>query len=269
MLIVKLLLVLSHTYKYSILLHHQSSKFVSLISTTRAIVLSHFRYGDSSLIVNLYTESMGRQTVFINGVFSKKSPVRAALFQPLHMLEIDLHHRANRQMQRISNIQMCYSFQTIPFDPVKSCIALFITEILYKTLREEEANSELFDFLLHTIQTLDLNDRGTANFHLVFLVHYSRYLGFYPNTGQASDNTWFDSRRGSFVLIPADSSPTSEYNHLLKEVFEMSFNHLDSLHVNHHQRNYLTNYLLEYYSTHVANFGKSKSFIVLQNLFQD
>ena len=240
-----------------------------MISATRAIVLNHLRYGDSSLIVNLYTESMGRQTVFVKGAFSRKSPVRAALFQPLHLVEASLHHRLNRQMQRVSNIQMYYPFQSIPFDPVKSCISLFIAEILHKTLREEEANPELFDFLLHTIQAFDLNDCGTANFHLLFMVHFSRYLGFYPNTGQASEHTWFDARKGSFVAIPTVSSPLPEYNHLLTQLFGMSFDRLDSLSINHHQRNYLTDYLLEYYSTHIANFGKLKSFPILRNVFQD
>ena len=210
---------------------------------------------------------MGRQTVFVKGAFGKKSAVRASFFQPLYLVETDLHYRANRQMQRIANVQMYYPFQTITFDPVKSCIALFIAEILYKTLREEEANPKLFDFLLQSIQTLDLNERGTANFHLVFLIHFSRYLGFYPNTEEASTNAWFDSRKGSFVLIPTASSPTSEYNHLLKQILKMSFDHLDSFQINHHQRNYLTNYLLEYYSMHLDNFGKTKSFSILQNVF--
>ena len=250
-------------------MHNQKLIIIALISTTRAIVINHLRYGDSSLIVNLYTESMGRQTVFVKGAFSKKSAVRASYFQPLYLLETGLHHRSNRQMQRISNVQICYPFQSISFDPVKSSIALFVAEILYKTLREEEANPELFDFLLHSIQTLDLNDRGTANFHLVFLVHFSRYLGFYPNTELLAAGTWFDSQQGSFALAPAASSPTSEYNHLLKQLFQMSFDSLDSLQISHHNRNYLTDYLLGYYSMHVDNFGKTKSFTVLQNVFQD
>lgn len=240
-----------------------------MIFNTRAIVLNHLRYGDSSLIVNLYTESLGRQTVFVRGAFSKKSQVRAALFQPLHLVETCLHYRVNRQMQRASNIQMYEPFQSIPFDPVKTCIAMFIAEILFKTLREEEANPVLFDFLLHTIQALDLNDNGTANFHIVFLVHYSRYLGFYPNTEQASECTWFDAQKGTFVSLPSVSSPLPEYNRMLTQLFGMSFDRLDSLLINHHQRNYLTEYLLYYYSMQMANFGKTKSFTILQNVFQD
>ena len=193
--------------------------------------------------------------------------MRTAMFQPLYIVETQLHHRINRQMQRISNVQIHYPFQNITFDPVKRCIAMFIAEILYKTLKEEEYNAELFDFLLHAIQTLDLNDCGTANFHLVFLVHYLRYLGFYPNTEQAADNTWFDLRKGSFVFMPTVSSLTLEYNHLLKKLFEISFDSLDSLQINHNQRNCLTDYLLGYYSAHLENFGKLKSFSVLRDVF--
>ena len=211
-----------------------------MISATRAIVLNHIRYSDSNLIVNLYTESMGRQAVFVRGAFSKKTAMRIALFQPLHLIEADLHHRVNRQIQRVSNIRMYYPFHSIPFDPIKTCIALFIAEALYKTLKEEEANPELFDFLLHAIQTLDLNERGTANFHLAFLVHYSRHLGFYL-----------------------------KYDHLLSQLSEMSFDHLDSICINHKQRNDLVERILTHYSVHVANFGKLKSFPILRNIFQD
>jgi len=210
------------------------------MNRTRAIVLNHLRYGDSSLIVDLYTENRGKQTVFVKGVFSKKSRIRSALFLPLHLLEADLHHRANRQMQHISNVQIFCPFHDIPYNPVKGCVAMFIAEILQKTLKEEESNRELFDFLLHSIQTLDLNEHGTANFHIVFLVHYSRYLGFYL-----------------------------KYEKLLPQIFNTSFNNLDKLALNHNQRNSLTEYLLDYYSIYVENFGKMKSFAVLKNIFQD
>jgi len=212
---------------------------------------------------------MGRQTIFVKGAYSKKSQVRAALFQPLHLLETCLHYRANRQMQRASNVQIYEPFQSISFDPVKTCIAVFIAEILFKTLKEEEANPVLFDFLLHAIQTLDLNERGTANFHLVFLVHYSRYLGFYPNTEHASEHHWFDAQKGSFMSLPSISSPLPEYNRILTHLFGMSFDRLDSLSINRYQRNYLTEYLLFYYSTQMTNFGKTKSFAILQNVFQE
>jgi DNA repair protein RecO (recombination protein O) len=216
-----------------------------LIVKTRAIILNHLRYGESSLIVHLYTESLGRQAIFVKGAFAKKSQMRAALFQPLHLVEIEMHHRANRQMQRISNIRLLQAFHDIPVNPVKNSIALFITELLYKTLREEEGNPELFDFLFHAIQTLDLIETGAANFHLLFMVHLTRYLGFYPNSEGFLEKN----------LLP------------FSQLLTLSFEHLDSLKISHQQRNHLIESLLSYYAVHLDNFGQVKSFEVLQHVF--
>ncbi|MDR2036427.1 MAG: DNA repair protein RecO [Bacteroidales bacterium] len=240
-----------------------------MIVNTRAIVLSHLRYGESSLIVHLYTEQLGRQAVFIKGAYNKKSSMRTALFQPLHLLEIEIHYRSNRQMQRISNVRLLQPLHNILFDPVKNSIALFTAELLYKTLREEEAYHELFGFLLHSIQTLDLIDKGIANFHLIFMIHYTRYLGFYPNMDDLSENAWFDAQKGNFTIYPSKSSPDPEYNQLLAQLFGTSFNHISHMKMNHLQRNYFTEYLLTYYEIHVDNFGKMKSFAVLKDVFQN
>ncbi|MDR1672050.1 MAG: DNA repair protein RecO [Bacteroidales bacterium] len=216
-----------------------------MISATRAVVLNHLRYGESSIIAQMYTERFGRQSVLVKGVYSRKSPYRAAFFQPLHIVETTLHHRDNRRIQRISDIQMLYPFRDILFHPAKNSIALFIAEILSKTLKEEESNHALFGFLLQTIQTLDLLETGIANFHLIFLLHYTRYLGFYPHL---------------------EEFPVSDAS-MLSQLLDLSFEHPDKLCFNHHQRNSFTEFLLSYYALHVDNFGKIRSFPVLQHVF--
>ena len=209
-----------------------------MIYNTRAVVLNNLSYGDTNLIVDLYTEKIGRQSIFINGALSKKSSMRYAMFQSLQLLEVDLHHRENRQLQRISNIQLYYNFQNIQYNPTKSCLAIFIAEVLYKTLKEEASNNELFKFLLNAIQTLDLNNNGTANFHIAFLIHYSRYLGF-----------------------------SLKYENTLAQLSEISFDNLNNFLLNKSQRNTITEYLLGRYSTYIENFGDIKSFSVLKNVF--
>ena len=239
-----------------------------MIVRTRSIVLNYFRYGETDLIVNLYTEELGRQTIFVKGAHNKKSAVRSVLFQPLYLVETEIHHRSNRQMQRISSIQVCQILQGIPFDPVKSSIAFFIAEILGKTLKEEEANPDLFNFLYQAIQTLDLNERGTANFHLLFLIHYTRYLGFYPHSEDSPDNLWIDLRQNHMMVFPLLPS-YMEFNQLLSRLYHTGFERLGDIHLDHHQRNELTEFILSYYSKHVDDFGKVKSFPILRNVFQD
>ncbi|GHT21274.1 DNA repair protein RecO [Bacteroidia bacterium] len=216
-----------------------------MIVSTRAIVLNHIRYGESSLVVHLYTEQLGRQTVFVKGAFGKKSQMKASLFQPLYIIETSIYHRDKRQMQRISNIRVLQPFHNILMHPMKSSIALFIAEALTKTLREEECNKELFAFLSQSLQALNLMDKGVANFHLIFLIHLTRYLGFYPNLQEFSAN------------MPD----------FLTHLMTLSFEHLETLEINHTQRNQMMEYILSYYAIHVENFGKMKSFMVLQQVF--
>ncbi|MDR3094836.1 MAG: DNA repair protein RecO [Bacteroidales bacterium] len=217
-----------------------------MIVNTRAIVLNHVRYGESSLVVHLYTEQLGRQAVFVKGAFGKKSQLKASLFQPLYLIETSIHHWDKRQMQRISNIRVLQPFHDILMHPIKSSIALFIAEALTKTIREEDANKELFAFLSHSLQTLNLMKKGTANFHLIFLIHLTRYLGFYPNLQE------FSADMPDFVT------------HLMT----LSFEHIETLEISHSQRNQMMDYILSYYALHVDNFGKMKSFMVLQQVFK-
>ena len=205
---------------------------------TNAIVVNNLKYGDNSLIVDLYTEKVGKQTAFIKGALSKKSKMRAALFQPLNILETDLHHRTSRQMQRISNTQILFPLQQVHFNTVKSCIAMFTAEIIQKTLKEEEANKELFTFLINAVQTLDLNKTGTANFHIAFLIHYSRYLGF---------------------SLKHENMP-------MPQIADITFNNLSGFLLNKQQRNTMTEYLLGRYAAHIEDFGELKSFAVLQEV---
>ena len=224
---------------------------------TGAIVLSHLKYGEHSVIATLYTEHKGRQSVMVKGAFSKHAPMKASLFRPLYILEVTLHYQEKRSLQYIRDVTIAEPFLYIPFDPVKSSIALFMSEVLYKTLREEEANSALYVFLTHTIQLLDLNRVGTANFHLLFLLHLSRYIGFYP-----SDD----------MVLNMDSPLFREhdrqtYHEFMQQLLHMSFEQLGEIRLNHNQRNVLLDILLEYYAFHVEGFGVLQTVPVLKTLF--
>src|SRR5512133_3092423 len=137
-----------------------------MLIKTRAIVLHHVKYGESSLIVTLYTERHGRMTCMVSGIRSKKTHLSLTFFQPLTLLEAEIYYRPNREVHRLKELSCPFHYTSIPFAITKSTISLFIAEILWLTLREEEANEELFNFLFHAFQLLDTKDEGVANFHL-------------------------------------------------------------------------------------------------------
>jgi len=146
-----------------------------MVFHTGGIVFKFFRYRETSVIAKIFTARFGLQTYIINGVRSgRKGKGRMALLQPLTLLDLVAYHKENAEIQRISQ----YPYETIPYDVRKSTMAIFLSEVLYKCVREEGPSEELFEFLSNAMQVFDHLDEHYQNFHLQFLFRLSRFLGF-------------------------------------------------------------------------------------------
>ncbi|UCH14354.1 MAG: DNA repair protein RecO [Bacteroidales bacterium] len=223
-----------------------------MLNKTKGIVLHYIKYGDTSIIAYIYTENFGRQAFIVNSVRSKKSRVRLNQFQPLSILELDVYYKPGRDMQRIKDLRNHLLLHTIHDNIIKSSIALFIAEIMYKTLREVEPNQPLFDFIYNSVQILDLQNRGIENYHLVFLLHLSKYLGISP----------VDEEQKSLSLIL-----TPEEKKALNRLHEYSFKNLDKIIVDNNTRINLLEKFVEYYKLHLEGIGTIKSLPVLKEVF--
>ena len=100
---------------------------------TKGIIFHTIKYGESGLVVKIYTESYGLQSFIINSVGSKKGKIKSSIFQPLNLVEVVINLKENRSLQRIKEIRIQPVFQTILDDIAKSSIVLFLNEILYKS----------------------------------------------------------------------------------------------------------------------------------------
>lgn len=151
-----------------------------MLHKTRGIALSYIRFKETSIIAKIYTDTFGIQSYIVNSVRNTRSKGnRIALFQPLTLLDLVVYHKGkNDSIHRISEMKCHTPFHSIPFEIGKSAIALFLTEILGKTLNEEEKNEALFVFLENSILDLDNVDSNYENFHLQFLWHLAAFLGF-------------------------------------------------------------------------------------------
>lgn len=205
----------------------------------------------------------------ISGARGKKSSARINLLQHLSLLEMEVYIKQTRDLQRVKEIRLHETFTSIPFNPVKFAVALFISEILYKVLREEESNPALFSYLLNAIKLFDLTDKGYANFHLIFLLNLTRHLGFYPNNNYSDSEEFFDIENARFT-----SDPTLHPNYLsppgsrfLSALMHCSFDNMDKVRLNSTDRNMLLKGLLDYYNYHMPGMGKIKSFSVLKDIF--
>ncbi|MCD4664768.1 MAG: DNA repair protein RecO [Bacteroidales bacterium] len=169
-----------------------------MLHKTRGIVLNKVKYSETSLIVKIYTELFGLQSYLIRGIRNKKSKIKPSLLQHLALIELIVYHKEKKSIQHIKEIKSAYQFKSVPFDIRKSSIIIFLNEILYKVIKEEESNKSLFEFLFNTIQILDINEKGVSDFHLIFLVQLTKFLGFFPKNNFSKTRDNFNLEDGEF-----------------------------------------------------------------------
>ncbi len=228
-----------------------------MLQKTRGLVLNFLRYRETSVIVHIYTEEFGIQSYIENGVRTSKGRNKAALFQPLTLLELVVYHKEKGGIQRLSEMKVSEPFASIPFEFAKSSIGLFLTEILGKTLKEESSNPPLFQFLTDSVLWLDNATSGYENFHLVFLVKLAAFLGFAPDSGiQIADQL----REHGVPVFDDDAI------RLLDELTAAGYDRSPPL--TRSMRVYLLELLLKFYDLHLEGLGEIKSLPVLQEVMR-
>jgi DNA repair protein RecO (recombination protein O) len=239
-----------------------------MLVTTKAIVLHHFKYSEKSVIAKIYTEKFGLQSYILNGVRSTKAKNKAVYLQPLSLVEINANHKEKKGLQQLRSIKLDVPFSTIPFNITKTSLAFFISEVLYKTIKEEEPNVQLFNFLYNALQVLDLKDANYANFHLVFLGQLTHFIGITPQNKEVdSPNIYFDLQEGVFLSSRPHHKMFAppEHSRQLITILNTSLNDND-LSLNYADRKVLLNLLLDYYNLHLSNFDNLKSLTVLEEV---
>ncbi|OCB77297.1 DNA repair protein RecO [Flavobacterium crassostreae] len=232
---------------------------------TKAIVLSSIKFQEKSLIVKCFTQSHGLKSYFVRNAFSgRKSNQKIAYFQPLSILEIEAVHKNKGTLENFKEIKISIPFQSIPTDIYKSTMVLFLSEILYHSIHEEEKNEPLFSFLETALLWLDQHE-DRANFHLILMLETTKYLGFYPDVS-GIDHPFFEMTEGIFSPLHAISSLSEQQTNLFKKLIDLRFGTNQKMfHVA--ERQILLKILIEYYSLHLDGFKKPKSLDVLKEVF--
>ena len=236
-----------------------------MLVKTKAIVISSIKFQEKSLIVKCFTQSHGLKSYFVRDAFSgRKSNQKIAYFQPLSLLEIEAVHKNKGTLENFKEIKLSTPFQTIHSDIYKSTIVIFISEILYHSIHEEEKNESLFSFLEAALLWLDHHDE-IVNFHLILMLEATKYLGFYPDISDI-DLPFFDVNEGVFSPFHAISSLTEHETNLFKKLIDLRLDNDQKIfHVI--ERQIVLKILIEYYSYHLDGFKRPKSLEVLKEVF--
>lgn len=240
-----------------------------MMTKTKAIVLRTIKYGDASVVADLFTEELGRLSFMVRIPKSQKARVKKQFFQPLSVIEVDFDFRPRSGLQYLRDVRLSLPFASIPFDAVKLSLSLFLAEFIYYSTRDEQRNAGLFQYVENSISWLDAADHAFANFHLVFMMRFSRFIGFYPNLDDYVEGCFFDLRSASFCskaplhrdfLLPEEAER-------INTLMRMNYESMHLFRMNRLERNRITEIILNYYRQHVPNMPELQSFSVMRELF--
>ncbi len=238
-----------------------------ILVSTKAIVISKLKYRDNDLIIKCYTEHFGVQSYLLRGVLkSKKGKLRTAYFQLLSQLDIIVSYRENRSLQSIKEVKLSAFYQSIYSNIAKSAIAMFLAEVLSGILKEEEKNQDLFTYLETTLLWLDTHDE-ISNFHLLFLLNLSRYLGFYPDLTDSNLDV-FNLEDGKYQIKKTNPYCISgDQLTQFKQLLGINFEALNSITINSKKRQEFLSMILLYFELHLGSLKKPRSLVVLNQVF--
>jgi DNA repair protein RecO (recombination protein O) len=239
---------------------------------TKGIVLRTVRYGETSLVVTMFTALFGLQSYLLNGVrtSTRKGTAKAVLYQPSAILDLVVYHNDLKQLQRVKEAQWSVVYQNILSDVRKNAITLYMVELLTKCLKQPEAHADLFYFVEHAFVELDAcEERIAANYPLFFAVHLPVFFGFRVHDNYSARNCFLDLQEGVFV----EERPSPPYFLEDKQAFVTSqvlkAQHpaeLSELRLNHDFRRNLLLAYEKYYALHVQDFGSLRSLPVLREI---
>lgn len=239
-----------------------------MLISTKGIILRTVKYGETSLIMDVYTEKSGLRSYIISGIRSGKAKTKSGILQVMSIVDLVAYEKKNDGLSRIKEVKAAYYYQKLPFDMVKRSIGLFITEVCSKTIKEKEENIVLFRFLESTYLDLDQKTEGFALFNHRFLVDLSRMLGFGPSQESLQKGDYFNLKEGTFGALTEDLLYTlpREDSDDLKLIVRGDSNKPEEVQLSRQRRMKLLSNLIKYYQYHIDNFGEIKSLSVLQQL---
>lgn len=241
-----------------------------MLHKTEGIVINTINYNDKYILVQIFTLEFGRVTYMVSKSRSKSSKVQRSLFYPLALLRLEVEHKPNRDVQHIKEAQILHHQYDTMSDIGKTSVVFFLSEFLARVLREEANRNEyLYNFLDQSVRLLEITNHSVANFHLVFMLKLSHFLGFYPNLEDYTPGCIFDMRNGEFVTHqPLHNNYVNKAESAdLARLARISFENMHKFIFKRQDRINIINRILEYYRLHLHDFPKLKSLDVLHELF--
>lgn len=241
---------------------------MSRIIRSSGVVIRRMNYSESSLIVDIFTESHGLSGFIISGVRKAKPKTSPVLFTPGYQLSVVFYEREPHKLWRIKEASIEQRLDRTPFDIIRGNTALCMCEVIKKIVHPYDPNSSLYHFLASYFQALDQIDKA-GNLFLHFLAHLSIQMGFAPKESSLKDMVYFDLKSGHFMkeepAHPLVLQP--EISALLQRILQTDIDDLAGISMDRNHRQELTDGLIDYILYHSHATQEIKSYDLLKKIW--
>lgn len=242
-----------------------------MLGNSKGIVLRSVKYGDSSLIVSIFSETYGLNAYMLKGIRSEKNKSkRAGLLHPGSLLTITTEHKPYRQLQHIKEFAPAYLYQQLPEDIVRNCIAVFSVELLQKLLPEAECMEDLFQFCYEYFLQIDtIPHNRLANLPIFFLIQCGRYFGYNVQGSYDEQHCFLSTSDGIFAASPPSRGVllnTIEVAAIAQLIVVEDYEQLQQLDINRTMRNNLMDWFLEFLQLQTQHLTPLRSLEVLRTI---
>lgn len=220
------------------------------------------KYSESSLILDIYTLEKGLHSFIVGGVRKAKSKMKN-IFHPVNIIEFVAYDSDNR-LSRIKEAGYALSYNRISSSVIHSSIAMFMIDLARNAIKENEGNTDMYNFLRQHLIELDKAEGGFSLLPHRFAIDLTRYLGFEPLNNYDSENTYFDMIEGAFVCQELG------HPHILGEAMSLWMYKLMSdvgeSQIDKILRSEILDIILKYYRLHIDGFKELKCLPVLRSV---
>lgn len=205
----------------------------------------------------------------VKGMSRKNSMLKPSQLQPLTLLEIIYEEKPHRQLYFLKEARNYFLSYKAQNNVIISGIILFITEVLNHSIKEEEANPQLFDFIEKIIIKLESIEENIAFLPIWFLIRLSSFLGITPLNNYTSETITFNMEEGKFqesfpernVYITGENV---EILSLLIKAFSASDYFVPNIQIS--DKSVIIDILLQYYHQHLPGFSEIHTHKILKEI---
>lgn len=245
-----------------------------MIDKIEGFVIDIVKHNDKHNVVTLYTRTRGRMAFLVPVGKSKQGKTRNAIIAPMACLAADVNIRGGRELLHLRQPTPVRLWHNIYFNPVKSSILYFITELCNRILRQSPPDPGLWDFIYNSLEVLDGTQADRiSNFHIAFLVRLLPWLGISPSIEGRKEGELFDMLSATMIdpgmpfglqrrilLSPSESA-------FIPYLAKINYRNMHLYRLSSSQRQETLDGLIRYCSLHLPLGSELKTLDILRQLF--